>query len=503
MSISTTNQAIFADYSPLDDYYDECVGSDGATRLAWKPLVQYIDSLGREAFEAMVAEGSLLARESGTTYNAVEEEGERTRPWELTFVPLVIQGSAWSQLEDALKQRVRILEAVLDDLLGDQRLIRERILPVEVLFNNPEFLRTYHNLPKVGGVRLHIVATDLARDKDGSWWVTGDRTRAPSGLGYLVENRIVTSRSYTQLIRKSHIRRLAPFFMRLRQTFESLAPRLNANPRVAILTPGHKSYRYFEDTYLARYLGYTLVQGRDLAVRGGALNLKTLGGLLPIDVLWRHVSDEQCDPLELDPSASEGVTGLLQTIRSGNVAVANCPGSKLAQTPALLPFLPAASRFLLGEEPKLPTIATYWCGQSKDLQYVLSHLDDLAIRPAFAIRGDRPTIPAELSIGARDELIAAIRAQPHLYVAQAIASRSTTPVWQDGKLQPWYLCCDHFRFRRQVPWKCCQVGWCESARLQKASTMHIVRLSSDRTVGLLPTNLLIDMSRFSPPLINH
>jgi len=395
----------------------------------------------------MVAEGVAMARESGATYNPVEEEGERTRPWELTFVPLTIQASAWEYLEKALSQRVRILEAILDDLLGPQRLLRERIIPAELLFSNPEFIRTYHGLPKVGGVRLHIIATDLARDVDGSWWVTGDRTRAPSGLGYLVENRIVTSRSYTRLIRQHHIRRLAPFFMKLRQTFESLAPRPTLNPRVAILTPGQKSYRYFEDTYLARYLGYTLVQGRDLAVRGGALNLKTLGGLLPIDVLWRHISDDQCDPLELNPSAVEGVTGLLQTVRNGNVAVANCLGSKLAQTPALLPFIPAAARFLLSVDPILPTVPTYWCGRPESLRHVLANLDDLTIRPAFAIRGDRPTRPSELSSAAKEELIAAIKAHPHQYVAQPDATRSTTPVWQDGKMQPWYVALRTFQIQ--------------------------------------------------------
>jgi uncharacterized circularly permuted ATP-grasp superfamily protein/uncharacterized alpha-E superfamily protein len=450
LSISISTDALFADYHPHQYSYDECVGSDGLARPAWKPLVQYIDSLGRDAFVRMIAEGAAMARESGTTYNAVEEEGERTRPWELTFVPLVIQSTSWAKLEAALKQRVRILEAILNDLLGKQRLLRERILPVELLLSNPEFLRIYHGLPKVGGVRLHIVATDLARDIDGSWWVTGDRTRAPSGLGYLVENRIVTSRSYTRLIRQSHIRRLAPFFMKLRQTLESLAPRPTMNPRVAILTPGQKSYRYFEDTYLARYLGYTLVQGRDLAVRGGALNLKTLGGLLPIDVLWRHISDEQCDPLELDPSATEGVTGLLQTIRSNNVAVANCIGSKLAQTPALLPFIGSASRFLLGEDPILPTVPTYWCGNPNDLRYVLDHLNELKIRPAYAIRGDRPTRPAELSNAAREELITAIKAQPQQYIAQANVPRSTTPVWQDGRMQPWYVALRTFQVQTDV-----------------------------------------------------
>ncbi len=448
LSILISPDAPFANYSPLSDRFDECVDASGVTRQAWRPLVDAINAMGRDAFESMVADGAALARESGATYNAVEEEGERTRPWELTFIPLVIQAGEWKALDTALKQRVRILEAVLDDLLGDQRLIKERVLPAELLMNNPEYHHGYRGLPKVGGVRLHVTATDLARDTDGSWWITGDRTRAPSGLGYLVENRIVTSRAYPHLIQQSNIHRIAAFFLRLRQMFESLAPRAaSANPRVAILTPGQKSYRYFEDTYLARYLGYTLVQGRDLAVRNGMLNLKTLGGLLPIDVLWRHISDEQCDPLELDPGAIEGVTGLLQTLRCGNVAIANSLGSKLSQSPSLLPFLPAAARFLLSEEPLLPHVATYWCGQEAERKFVLDHLDSLTIRPAFTVRGDRPIEPAEMSKQARSQLIEAIRARPENYVAQAPVPRSTTPVWHGGKMQSWYVALRSFQIQ--------------------------------------------------------
>lgn len=412
---------------------------DGQIRPAWKPLVQYLDSLGRPAFEQMVAEGASLVRESGITYNAIEEEGDQTRPWELTFIPLTIQASAWAQLEQGLKQRVRILEAILDDFLGARRLLRERVVPTALLYDNPRYLRQYHDMPKVGGTRLHIVATDVAREADGSWWVTADRTRAPSGLGYLVENRIITSRSYTRLIRKNHIRRLAPFFMKLRQMLESLTPRPSLNPRVAILTPGQKSYRYFEDTYLSRYLGYTLVQGRDLAVRGGVLNLKTLGGLIPIDVLLRHISDEQCDPLELDPTSDEGATGLVQTIRAGNIAVANCLGSQLAQTPALMPFIQAASQFLLQEDPILPMVPTYWCGDPEGLKFVLAHLDEINIRPAFEVRGEKPIRPMELGNADREHLVARIKATPEAFVAQEEIQRSTTPVWHEGKLQPWYV----------------------------------------------------------------
>lgn len=431
--------APFAQYQPPSSRYDESRDHDGTIRPAWGAVARYVDSLGHEGMGAREADAERLIRESGATFFASDHDGQRSRPWQLSTVPFVIDGQTWSTLAAGLAQRVRVLEAVLNDLLGEQRLLRERILPAALLSANPYFSRVYHGLPQASPQRLHLTATDLARDDDGSWWVTGDRTRAPSGLGYLLENRIVTSRVLPRLSQQSNVTRLASFFSTLRQQINSLAPRMRDNPRVAILTPGEHSYRYFEDTYLARYLGYTLVQGRDLAVRGGRLNLKTLGGLLPVEVLWRHISDQMCDPLELDPSSDQGVTGMLRSVRGGTVAVANAIGSMLVQMPALLPFLPNASRFLLSEELAIPAIPTYWCGGQKECEYVISHLDDLMVRPAFAISGSTPLKPADMSLPAREELVAAIRAKPHQYVAQRRPARSTTPVWHQGRLQPWHV----------------------------------------------------------------
>ena len=208
---------------------------------------------------------------------------------------------------------------------------------------------------------------------------------------------------------------------------------------MALLTPGQNSYRDFEDAYLARYLGFTLVQGRDLAVRGSRLNLKTLGGLLPIEVLWRHISDRKCDPLELDPDSPEGVAGLLQAVRGGDVAIANSIGSVLAQVPALMPFLQSASQFFFGETLLLPSIATYWCGGKKECDYVLSHLEELNIRPAFSVTRDPPIIPTELTNDEKQKLVESILAKPHRFIAQSRISHSTTPVWKNGKLVPWFM----------------------------------------------------------------
>ena len=415
----------FARYKPSGDRYDEYRSSDGTPRGVWRPIAEYLDRLGEKGVGACASEATHLVRESGANFQLIRD-GSEARPWQLAIVPLVQDGKSWANLETGLQQRVRVLEAVLADLLGPQNLLKERILPAELLSANPEFARTYHELP-VSGRRLSLTATDLARDDDGSWWVTGDRTRAPSGLGFALENRVITSRVLPQLFHRSNVTRLASFFATLQDQLNSLAPRRRDNPRVALLTPGEGSYRHVEDAYLARYLGYTLVQGRDLAIRGTTLNLKTLGGLLPIEVLWRNISDRGCDPLELDPSSTQGATGMLRAIRSGSVAVANSIGSTIVQMPALLPFLRQACRFLFDEELLLPSVATYWCGGAKERQFVLDNLDHLLLREAFAVSGDPPLVPSEMTAGQREELIARINANPFGYVGQTRPSRSKTP----------------------------------------------------------------------------
>ncbi|TWU35943.1 circularly permuted type 2 ATP-grasp protein [Novipirellula artificiosorum] len=439
MTTSVRTSCSFGDYAATPARFDECKSSDGQVRPHWRPIADYLESLGPEGICERASTIEQLVYENGTTFNVDSDEGRLVRPWRLSAIPLVIDSQSWAKLETGLAQRTLLLEAVLDDLLGDQRLIKEKIIPAEVLWANPFFQRAYHKLPSTSGKRLHITATDLARATDGSWWVTSDRTRAPSGLGYLLENRIVTSRVFPQLVRQCNTRRLAAFFDSLRRHLRSLAPRMRENPRVALLTPGHDSYRDFEDAYLARYLGVTLVESTDLAVRGGQLNLKTLGGLLPIEVLWRHVSDRKCDPLELEPDSNEGVTGLLRAIRESHVAVVNSLGSVMAQTPALLPFLPAASRFLFSQPLQLPNVATYWCGGKKEFDFVLQHLETLVIRPAFAVSGAPPVSPSLLSQAAKDELVAAIKARPQEYVAQQKLEHSTTPVWSNEQLKPWHV----------------------------------------------------------------
>jgi len=284
-----------------------------------------------------------------------------------------------------------------------------------------------------------MYAADLARSPDGQWWVLADRTQSPSGAGYALENRLVTTRVLSDVFRASHVRRLANFFQTYREALQRLVPANRENPRIVLLTPGPYNETYFEHAFLARYLGYTLVEGGDLTVRDNRVFLKTLGGLLPVDVIVRRQDDQFCDPLELRGDSMLGVPALVQAVRSGNVAIANSLGSGLAESPAYAAFLPGLSRLLLREDLKIPTVATWWCGQKEPLEYVLDHLGDLVLKPTFpGTRGD-PIFGATLSAQQREALLDRVRGEPDRYVAQERVALSTVPVWQDGPLHPRHM----------------------------------------------------------------
>ena len=288
-----------------------------------------------------------------------------------------------SRWPPSLVQRARLLNLILADLYGPQRLLHEGLIPAELLFAHTAFCAPATTCTCRRHTYLHLYAAHLARSTDGQWQVLADRTQVPSGAGYALENRIVISRMLPHVFHDCQVQRLATFFMTLRDTLRSLALHHRENPRIVLLSPGPRSPTYFEDAYLARYLGYTLVAGDDLAVRDYRVYLKTLGGLLPVDVILRRVYDEDCDPLELRSDSLLGVPGLVQAARSGNVAIANSLGSGLLEAPVWSAFLPALCRYFLAEDLQLPSVQTWWCGRADELQYVLEHLTDLVIKPAF------------------------------------------------------------------------------------------------------------------------
>jgi uncharacterized circularly permuted ATP-grasp superfamily protein/uncharacterized alpha-E superfamily protein len=308
-------------------------------------------------------------------------------------------------------------------------------LPPEVVYAHPNLLRACAGLTPPGGRFLHFYAADLARTPDGTLRVLADRTQAPAGAGYALENRIVLGRVLPEAFRDSNTQRLAMFFRTLRETLAGLAPHGIPNPRIVLLTAGPHNATYFEQAFLAQYLGYPLVEGGDLTVRDGRVYLKTLGGLHPVDVILRRLRDDYCDPLELRGDSLLGVPGLLQAARDGTIAIANAIGTGVLQTPALIPFLPGLCRSLLGEELKLTSVETWWCGEPDILEYVLDHLEEMVVKPTYPLGPTDPIFGARLDRAAKQTLAGTIRAAPSRFVAQRHASPSTVPVIEGDELK--------------------------------------------------------------------
>lgn len=430
---------LLATYEPTSGAFDEAIDANGVVRPAWADVFGKLNTVGEEGLRQRWQQAQTQIERDGVTYNPHDDDGLVSRPWTLDPIPLVIQEAEWNSLTTKLAQRTRALNAVLTDLFGEQRLIKDGILPAELLFGHPAWYPAYQELHRSGQQYISCSATDLGRSSDGSWWVTGDRTRSPFGLGYVLENRIVTSRMLSTVFRSTPVRRLAGFYSALKQQLRNEAPQSQENPRIVIWTKGPQSRGYFEDSYLARYLGYTLAEAGDLAVRGNRVQLLTLGGLLPVEVLWRRINDDDCDSVELDPTSTIGISALLEVVREGNVAVANAIGSRLLESPAFLPFLPAAAKHLTGEELSIPAIATWWCGSDRERQHVLQNLDSMLIRSAFRTSDVKPVVGRSLSKADREQLIQRIRSQPSRFVGQEIIDRSTTPVLTEDGIRPWYL----------------------------------------------------------------
>ncbi|UVK99314.1 circularly permuted type 2 ATP-grasp protein [Pseudomonas sp. B21-048] len=418
--------------------YHELLDDSGAVRPHWRRL---FDHLQRSTPAQLVQRQALLTRqiqENGVTYNVYADPKGADRPWELDLLPHVIAADEWEQLSAGIAQRARLLNAVLADLYGPQRLIAEGLLPAELVFGHNNFLWPCQGIAPPDGTFLHLYAVDLARTPDGRWWVTADRTQAPSGAGYALENRTIVSRAFPELYRDLKVQHPAGFFRTLQETLARQAPRDDEAPLVVLLTPGRFNESYFEHLYLARQLGYPLVEGGDLTVRDATVYLKTLSGLRRVHAIMRRLDDDFCDPLELRTDSALGVPGLLEAVRQGRVLVANALGSGVLESPGLLGFLPKINQYLFGEELILPSIATWWCGEAPVLAQALEKLPELLIKPAFPSQSFAPVFGRDLSEKQRQALAERMQARPYAYVAQELAQLSQAPIWQaeGGQLQP-------------------------------------------------------------------
>lgn len=372
-------------------------------------------------------------RDNGITYNVYAAADQPQRPWSLDLFPLMVPQAHWQQIEAGVLQRMQLLERIMADAYGPQKLVLNGQLPAALIQGHPAYLPAMHGVPPVGGRYLSVAAFDLARGPDGCWWLLSQRTQAPSGLGYLLENRSIVSRLFPQAFEAFPVQRLAETYHTLVDGLKARSP-AGASAHIALLTPGPYNETYFEHAYLARYLGLSLVQGNDLTVRDEKLYLKTLQGLQPVHGLLKRVDDDWLDPLELRADSTLGVPGLLQAVRSGNVLVANTPGSGFLESNALLGFMPALARDLLGQALQLPAIPSWWCGEAAALKDVLPRLSSCVIKPTYPHHTDRhsfePVLGHRLHRHEQDAWVSRILRDPDAYTLQSWLPLSHQPTWQ-------------------------------------------------------------------------
>jgi uncharacterized circularly permuted ATP-grasp superfamily protein/uncharacterized alpha-E superfamily protein len=402
---------------------------------AWSQFLSQIETPTPEGMDQRAGSLQRQIRDNGVTYNVYADEEGPQRPWSLDLFPLIIDARNWSHIEAGVQQRMRLLEALMGDVYGPQNFLKNGLLPAALVQGHPGYLRPMHGVQPVGGVHLHVAAFDMAHGPDGNWWVVGQRCQAPSGLGYLLENRLAVSRQFPQAFQALRVQRLAATYRALMDSLKAMSP-AGAQAHIALLTPGPYNETYFEHAYLARYLGLTLVEGGDLMVRDERLFLRTLQGLVPVHGLLKRVDDQYLDPLELRADSTLGVPGLLQAIRAGHVLVANAPGSAFLESPALLGFLPALAQQALDEELLLPALPTWWCGERSAMEEALPRLNERTIKPTYPgspiHEGFDVALGHNLSQTDLDAWAGRIVRQSEEHTVQAYLPLSQIPTWQSG-----------------------------------------------------------------------
>ncbi|WP_206488455.1 circularly permuted type 2 ATP-grasp protein [Rhodococcus sp. KRD162] len=411
------------------DLFDEMLGVDDAVRPQWAELVEGLREAGPGAMRSLQSRVSRLVDDHGITYNPIPTHGGDSIPsavrWGLDSVPLVVAADEWDRLEAGLVQRSTLLDAILTDIYGAQETIRRGLIPPELIFGNPGYLRSAHAITIPGPHQLFMHAADVARGADGQFRVVADRTQAPSGVGYALANRRVMSRAIPELFQASNPRPLSTFARAVRLALRDVAPASAEDPVVVVLTPGSHSETAFDQAYLATVLGFPLVENADLVVRDGYLWMRSLGKLRRVDVVLRRVDAEFVDPLDLRPDSRLGIVGLVEVLRRGAVSVVNTLGSGVLENPALAPLLPALSRALLGEDLMVESVQTYWGGDASELSHLRTRLRSLVLRST----NSRHTIVGQdLTDLAAGELWERIEAEPWKWTGQEVPEFSLAPV---------------------------------------------------------------------------
>lgn len=478
-----TEAGLFDRYRPLHAVPDELVDSAGYLRPAWKGLIAHLESLSQDEIEAAIAQGDQFLSDSGVFARQMGHKTAETREYPFSAIPVVLPEAEWREIEAGLIQRAELMEKIAADLYGDNTLVANGHLPAKLIAQSPEYLLPMVGLRPQGGNFLHFIGFEIGRGPDGRWWVMSDRTDAPSGAGFALENRVATSRVFHEVFRDANVIRLASFFRAFRNQLDSL--RGGNGSQVSMLTPGPMSETYSEQAYIARYLGLPLLEGDDLIVENGQLLVRTVDGLTPVDVLWRRMDGIWADPLELRQDSHLGTPGLLSALRAGKVTMVNALGVGVLETQALMAFMPSLSKVLLGTPLKMPNVATWWCGQPKELAHVRVNAKQMMIGPALSTRmpfetGAPYAIAGEMREGNGKTFDAWLTENAEHLVAKELVKLSTTPVYVEGRLEPRPMSLRVFLARTARGWQVMPGGF---ARIGANADSSAISMRSGGTVA--------------------
>ena len=461
-------------YAPPRGVADELMDAQGNVRPVWQNFVKFLSALPGGDIERRIARGDQYLRDAGVFFRQYGQAGSTERAWPLSAIPVLIAETEWTQISKGLVQRAELLEAVMADLYGANTLVESGQLPAALIANSPEWLRPLVGVKPSSGHFLQLIAFEIGRGPNGQWWVLGDRTQAPSGSGFALENRVATARMFTDFYTKSNVHRLAGFFRSFRDELQAMCG--EGAGRVAILTPGPLNDTYYEHAYIARYLGFMLLEGEDLTVQNGQVLVRTVAGLRPVSVLWRRLDSAFADPLELNEASSLGTPGLLNAIRHGGVSLVNALGSGVLEMRALLAFLPRICQSLRGEALAMPNVATWWCGQAKERDYVVANAKRMLISPALSTRLPFD-VDAHSALGGafRGETTGSledwIAQEAQTLVGQEAVTLSTTPAYIDGRLQPRPMSIRVFLARTAAGWQVMPGGYARIGKTQDATAI--------------------------------
>lgn len=416
--------------------FDEWFFPDGELRGHWRQIVDHWESMGFEQLHQTQQEAQLLLRETGVTYEIGDFEEKSGRPWQFDSLPFLIQEEEWTFLENALKQRARLFNAIFKDLYGSKALLRQGLLPLELVHQHASYIRACEGLYDQWETPLVHYAADIARGPDGRFFVVRDHTQQTPGAGYAIENRMAMVQAMPEFFNRYRIRRLRDFFRQMQNGLIATAPDTRREPNLVLLTRGPMAANHFEHAYFAAYLGITLVQGEDLIFRDGRIWMKALDGLKSVDVILRRVDDRDLDPLEILSDNFYGVPGLIEAVRNRSVSVINPAGAGVLENPGIFPYLPKICRYLLGEDLILPMPETYWCREGECKQKVLERMDQMMLSPVYRPEGVASAIGAKLSPEERAQWAEKIAKDPGGYVGQEILNSSTLPILGPHGIEP-------------------------------------------------------------------